>query len=295
MDCLSRLKYILLVVAVLLTAACGSSGGSNDGPTNLTVTFPETDTSTSLDFDFSSIGSGKSLIGEINIDGSQGTIVINNQTVNTIIYARIPWESANYNLYQGIAFSDTDFFIYWLYCNTTNDSLDQIYYESTDQYEITRELASGTCNVTESASRPSFSFSERDIGISRLVSGYTITGSDISLISGQVGALVYNGVNFAFYPFEDVDCSNCSEGPWWELHSIAHDDIGQTTCFTILYLFPDSADTIFSSYSICFPELDDINANLSGTWLVPNISSAGEEFPDKTSYPVPKRITETPF
>lgn len=272
-----RLKYILVPAVLLFITSCGSTDNGSGGnptynPIDTTVVFPATDTSIPLDFDFSITGSGSSLIGDIDINNSQGTIVIDDQTLDTIVYANIPWESAGYNLYQGIAFSDTDLFVYWLYCSISNNSLDRVFYESTDQHEITRESASGACDFQEETSQPSFSLTERNIGINRLVSGYTITGDDILFGGDQAGTLTYFDTTFTLYPFEEVDCSGCSGGEWWELHSIAYDDAGETACFTILYLFADSADNIFSSYSICFPELDNINATLSGTWLSSNIT-----------------------
>lgn len=262
-----RLGYVVVVAMLLFIASCGSETEDGYVPSDTTVVFPATNLSISLDFDFSVTGSGSSLIGDINISNSQGTIDINNQTLNVIVYVSVPWEEAARNLYQGIAFSDTDLFVFWFYCSADSNSLYKIYYESTDNYEMAQEAASGTCEPKASASQPSFSLTERNIGINRLVSGYTITGTDISLSSGQAGTLTYDNTAFVFYPFQDVDCSDCSGGPWRELHSIAYDAAGQTACFTILYLFTDS-DSVFSSYSICFPELNNINAVFPGTWAL---------------------------
>lgn len=272
-------EFTLIIVVLMFVASCGSSGSSGGGgggsdnvPTEIAVLFPATDTSIDLDFDFSATGNGAGIIGNVDIADSQGTIVINNQTLDTIIYANIPWESSGYNLYQGIAFTDDDFFVYWLYCGIRSNSLDKIYYESTNQYALTLELASGSCNPSDETSQPSFAIAEKNIGVSRLVTGYAITGNDISFSSGQPGTLTYafTGATFDLYPFETIDCSDCHEGPWCELHSIASDASVPQACFTILYLFPDSMDTVFSSYSICFPDLDNINASLAGTWAVPD-------------------------
>lgn len=262
-------KLILIIVAFVFILSCGSSK-SNYVPSEITVPFPATDASISLDFDFSATGSGSGLIGDINISGSEGTIVINDQTLDTIIYASIPWEEAGRHLYQGIAFLDSDLVIYWLYCNSSN-SLYTIFYESTDRYAMTQEAASGTCYFQDKSSQPVLLVEGRDVGISRLVSGHTITGDDISLGSGEAGELIYNGTPFVFYPFEEVDCSGCTGGPWWELHSIAYDSAGQAACFTILYLYNDS-DNIYSGYSLCLPELNNINATFYGTWTSADIS-----------------------
>lgn len=268
----NRLFLFGAVVGLIFFASCGSSTDGNGGmgynPSDITIVFPATDTSISLDFNFSVTGGGDNMIGDVNISGSQGTIVINNQTLSTIIYARIPWETLGYDLYQGVAFSDTDFFVYWLYCSINNNSLDKVYYESSNYYELTREFASGTCDVRDETSQPSFSLAERSIGVNRLVSGCTITGNDISFSDAEPGTLTYYDTTFDLYPFDYVDCSGCSDGEWWELHSIAHAAAEQTTCFTILYLYAGS-DSVFSSYSICFPNLDNINANLSGSWISP--------------------------
>lgn len=269
---LRRFKQFLAAATLTLVASCGSSAGGGGIPADIAVLFPPTNASVSLDFDFSATGTGTGLIGNIDIAGSQGTIVIDNQTLNTIVYAKVPWESSGYNLYQGIAFTDADFFVYWLYCSISDNSLNKIYYESTDRYALTLEWASGNCNPRDGTSQPSFALTERNIGISRLVTGYTITGNDVSLSSGQPGTLTYtfSGITFVLYPFEAVDCSGCSEGPWWELHSITSYAAGPKVCFTVLYLFPDSTDNVFSSYSICFPDLDNINASLAGTWMTPD-------------------------
>jgi hypothetical protein len=269
------LKCILAVVVLSFSTSCGSGadgggggGGGDDVPSDIEVAFPATDASISLDFDFSVTGSGSDLIGDIDISGSQGTIAIGGHKLDTIVYANIPWEEAGRNLYQGVAFSDTDLFVYWFYCSAGSNSLYRIYYESTDNYGMAQESASGTCDLKDRASQPSFSLTKRNIGISRLAQGYTITGDDISLSSGQPGTLTYFDTDFTLYPFQDVDCSDCSGGPWWELHSITYDAAGKTACFTILYLYADS-DSVFSGYSICFPDLNDINATLSGTWVPP--------------------------
>lgn len=268
-------KDVSTIIALICISACGSSGGSSGGgsvPSDATITFPATNASVAVDFDFSAAGSGMGLIGNIAVASSQGTIEIDNQTRNTIIYSKVPWESSGYNLYQGVAFTDTDLFVYWLYCNISSNSLNKIYYESINRYPLTLESASGSCDPKNGISQPSFSITERNISVSRLVTGYTIVGDDISLSSGQPGTLTYtfDGTTFALYPFEAIDCSDCHDGPWWELHSITSDDAGPKVCLTVLYLFPDSGDAVFSSYSICFPNLDNINASLAGTWVTPD-------------------------
>lgn len=267
-------RCLLTALLPLFVVACGSSdngGGGGFVPADITVTVPATSASVTVDFDLTATGIGNGLIADVSIAASQGTVVIGDQTLHTIIYAKVPWESSGYNLYQGIAFTETNLFIYWLYCGIDNNSLDKIYYESTNSHELTLESASGICEQGNGTSQPSLALTERNIGVNRLVTGYTITGDDISLSSGTAGALTYtfSGATFTLYPFQTVDCSDCHDGPWWELHSIAYNSADPNICFTVLYLFPDSADTVFSSYSICLPNLDNINAALEGVWSAP--------------------------
>ena len=259
-------------VALLLFISCGSSSDSGGAPeveADDTITFPTTGASLSRDYSLTITGSGSSRIGDISISGSAGTIVFNGETLATVVYEYIPWDSAGYNLYQGIAFSETDMIVYWVYCGTSHDTIGLVYYESLNEYDMTHESASGTCQYEESASAPAFSLAEKSLAVNQLVSGFTITGDEVSLSDGQAGTYSYFGEDFTLYPFETVDCSDCGGEGWGELHSVMTNADQTKTCFTILYLMADIPDSLYSSYSICFPDLDDVNSNFGATWTAP--------------------------
>lgn len=260
-------------VLMLFLLACGTSSNQDDHEIvddfDGTFTLPATDTTRAMDYSLSVSGSGSSRVGDISISNSAGTIEFDGETLDTIVYEYIPWESTGYNLYQGIAISDTDLFVYWVYCRTSNDSVALIYYESINQYDIAHEGGSGTCAMQETEVQPALALTERSLDISRLVSGFTITGDEISYDGNVAGTYTYGETTYALYPFELVDCSDCSGGDWQELHSILYNAEEAKACFTILYLMEGSEDMVISSYSICFPDLDNVNAVLTATWTVP--------------------------
>ena len=83
--------------------------------------------------------------------------------------------------------------------------------------------------------------------------GITITGSKISLSpNGEAGWVIVNQVNNTLLPFNTVDCSDCGNGGWYELHSMISAD-STSACFVIAYLeFSDHSEVILD-YGLCFP------------------------------------------
>lgn len=266
------------ILICFLCLACGSSSssdGDDDGGDGLggdpagDVIFPATDVAADLNYSATITGSGSSRFGTIAITDSAGTVEINNETLNTIIYEYIPWDDAGYNLYQGIAFSDSDMFVYWLYCRTSNDALATIYYESANTYGMTHETATGTCDYAATASQPTFALTELPLTMGSLVSGYTITGDLLSYNGTAAGSYTYDfdGTTFDLYPFEEVDCSDCGGDGWWELHSVAYDVDSAKACFVILYFMAGDEASVYAQYSLCFPDLDNIDAVFSADWV----------------------------
>jgi hypothetical protein len=97
--------------------------------------------------------------------------------------------------------------------------------------------ATGTCQSSFSASRPTVQFTALSTQVGHFVEGFDVQGQDIQINDGAPGFIVVDGRTQTLLPFAAVDCTSCaSDSAWWELHSILWDPDAQQATFAIIYL-----------------------------------------------------------
>ena len=208
-------------------------------------------------------GKGTKSIGAFHFDGNIGSIEVNGNILDSFIQKVIPWDSKGYVLYQGLAFNQSNWQIFWLYCNEKNN-IASIYYEGMTGPQLSFESASGTCGYHQNTSTQAFTIPKIALSNVNSISGFEIDNSKVFLKSAGIGQL--KNSPYRFIPFSLVDCSGCGDGGWYELHSLFYNSLNDY-CFGIIYLLPNNKMTI--QYSFCTKSFVG-NVNLSqfdGQWI----------------------------
>jgi hypothetical protein len=191
----------------------------------------------SADYSASIDARGSENVGAVSISGNVGSIQVDGATLPTFVQETIPWTDQGYTLYQGLAFDEWHFFVYWVYCQSGKVS--SIYLEGIDGQTLKNEAASGKCDAT--VTDASFEVSIPGIALKPIqpVKGFEIDGEQIYL-SAASGLGIVNlpdlGEKYLFEPFSRVDCSDCGKGGWQELHSLFWNESMSRVCFGIVYL-----------------------------------------------------------
>jgi hypothetical protein len=233
-----------------------------------------------VDVDVSFHGKGAMDIGAIAIDHGVGTMEIGGATAQAFLYTHTPVPTGNGDAgefasevdYEIVAAQDNRLVLAWITCSGSD--LGYIYYETTDGLSSKMELpASGTCTVAMKSSNEAVSLPALDIAPPPLVSGFTITGADLSFDGTNPGSANLGGQTWSMYPFNVVDCSTCSKTGWQELHSLFWNASTKNACAGILYLQANAPMQIELAYMICFPDVTDPLKNdqqfFNATWTAP--------------------------
>ena len=147
-------------------------------------------------------------------------------------------------------------------------------YESTDGVASGKELpASGSCAILEKSTTENVSFPALDFPPPSLVSGFSITGSQMSFDGTHAGSTTFQGNSYALYPFNEVDCTACASPGWYELHSLLWDEKNKSACLGILYLEQNAPSTVGLAYVMCLPTVTpfftDQQLGFSAAWTAP--------------------------
>jgi hypothetical protein len=217
-------------------------------------------------------GQGSDVVGAVSISGNVGSIQVSGVTLPTFIQENIPWTDMGYTLYQGLAFDEAHFFVYWVYCQS--GKMTSIYLEGVGDQTLENEVASGQC---ESAVQDtSFQVSVPDIALKPIqpVTGFEINGDRVYLSpTSGLGIVDLPAAHekYLFAPFSRVDCSSCGNGGWQELHSMFWNKSMDQVCFGIVYLQNQLPAEISIDYSMCFPDLERSldGVKVQSTWTKP--------------------------
>jgi len=225
-----------------------------------------------INFDLmTSIGSGSGI--SWSLTNNIGSLQLKGKTYNVVAYAFQQWgpQLALVDLI-GIAEDSSDLAIVYLYCNT-NQSVYLVYTESF-YLQMSSESASGSASYN--ANQPE-TVDGNLPGIKSMPptrqNGITIRSSDntIEYHAGQGWAVNRrSATNYSITTFNVVDCRQCGQGGWYELHSFFHE--GLNGCFGILYLEFNSPNSVLLDWGMCFgntPALysDQWQASWSGNLL----------------------------
>ncbi|MGH7281206.1 MAG: hypothetical protein ACRELY_06770 [Polyangiaceae bacterium] len=256
----------------------GTSPGGSDGGTGTTdgggswngdISVPATDGSWPAQQDVTFTGKGAKDLGAISITHGAGTIQFKGAPAQAFFFDATPVPEGTGDAgdfsgsrdFQIIAAQDSRFIMMWITCTGTD--LGFIYYESTDGDSSSStavpggELAAtGTCTVAETPTSVAVSLPAVTLpSAPPLVSGFTITGSDLSFDGTNPGKANVNNESWTMYPFNTVDCRDCATPGWYELHSLFYDSANQNACLGILYLMEGSPSQTELAYFLCLPAL----------------------------------------
>jgi hypothetical protein len=214
-------------------------------------------------------GSAGSRIGAFDLNKDTGIITIDAQSVPALVYYTQPFGDT---LYQTIAVTDNAWFILWFYCSGAN-TIDTLYYESTDGDAVTDEDATGTCFENPDAWPATAAFPASTIDSIALVPGFTVQGKSISYDGAHPGTTMVGANRYAWYPFNFVDCSECGSDGWYELHSLLIPQDRKSAAFGIFYL--QNAGDVDLYYGIDLPYLTNPAGatgavSFAAQWTVPS-------------------------
>lgn len=263
---------LILASFVALLSACESESGSPSAMPDLasapdlalpTVAVPTTDETKKLNFSFAATGAGSSRVGTITIDENQGQVVLDGKTLPVLSYLQQPWEP--YTLYQTLLVDDDAWYLMWLYC--VGDELRHIYFEGTNGTRLADEPASGSCAaMTESTSIPvALPATTLRIEPNR---AFEIVGERLSLGKDGRGMVQLGSKRYDLFPFEVVDCLDCADDGWLELHSVFTPPEGGAAGTMILYFYASKPTEIMGTYGLELPSLKDPVGirNFAATW-----------------------------
>lgn len=230
------------------------------------IELPATQGSWQASGDLTVAGRGSGELGAISLTHGVGTITFHGAPAAAIYFvgSAVPLgtdagaaDSALADEYdfEIVAEQEGRLIAAWLTCY--KGTLAYVYYESTDGLASTKsQSASGTCTfldnqpTTETPAWPALS-----LPFPSVVSGFTVTGADLTFDGKGPGTIALNGAQWALYPFHTIDCTACATPGWWELHSILWDPKGPGACLGILYLQKSAPTSVELAYLMCFPDV----------------------------------------
>jgi hypothetical protein len=276
---MKRFFFASVLVSCAVGAGCSSSsdngttspdsdaGSSGDGSTTSDISIAATSAQYAVAEDTTFTGNGANELGAISISHGVGTIQFQNESANAFFFnaTGVPTgtvdggdldggEFAADRDFEIIAAQDTRLIVAFITC--TGPKLTYIFYESTDGIASGKELAaSGSCAILEQSTTEVITLPAVAVAPPKLVSGFSITGAQISFDGTHVGSAVVNGESFQLDPFNIVDCTACASPGWYELHSLLWDPAGKNACLGILYLEKNAPATVELAYDICLPSI----------------------------------------
>lgn len=287
-------KPFLALLLAACTVGCHAAGPTSPipdaGPDASdsgadTLQFPATNATWTVTEDVSFAGQGASDIGAIAITHGLGTLDFDGESARAFFFnaTGVPVGTADGGTVDGGAFAaDRDYEIIAVqptrlivvFITCTNDSLDYVYYETTDGIASPKELAaSGTCTVLEDRTTEAVTLPAVDMPPPMLLAGYSISGTDISYDGVSAGSAQLAGDSWQLYPFHLVDCSACANPGWYELHSLFWNAAKQSACLGILYLEENAPAKVLLAYTVCLPGLTNPlvgnQLDYSATWSAP--------------------------
>ena len=225
-------------------------------------------------------GKGAGDLGTIAITHGTGTLEFHGETAQAFFFVSTSTPTgqgdggqfAGERDFEVVAASPDRYVLAWITCANGTD-LAYIYYESTDGLASTAETAaSGTCTIVEQSNTESVSLPAATFPPPAVVSGFTITGSQIAFDGENPGTAKVAGTETTLYPFHVIDCTTCANPGWYELHSLFWDPSAPTASFGILYLQQASPSSVELAYFIRLPALDDpigTSYSYAATWTTP--------------------------
>jgi len=227
---------------------------------------PPTSGNLETKFHVTSLTGSSSVVGSINFRNNIGQFSMNGHTYTGVLYVYQAWASQNLDLFDVLAVRQDggDLAVLYLYSDLNKAQITTVYYESLLLGYMSYATASGTVQWSTSSFNTNVTFPALNVPIKPLDTGITILGQQLTLNSNS-GWLVKNGQNYSVMSFATVDCTNCGNGGWLELHSMF--SLGNdVACFGILYLMLNDHSYVQLQYGLCLPNLEQMSGVYDSSW-----------------------------
>jgi hypothetical protein len=256
-------------------APAGPDGDA--GPTGIEVA--PSQGSWQADEDVTLTGAGSGDLGAISIAHGLGSITFQGAPVDAFYFvgSMVPLGTdaggdsslAEERDLEIVAVQPGRVILTWVTCY--DSELAYVYYETTDGIASQKsQPASGTCDVVDQSSAEAVSLPALSIPGPAVVSGFTITGPELSFDGTLPGKATFGGATWAMYPFHTIDCTACASPGWYELHSLFWDPSKRAVCAGILYLEESPMTEVELAYLLCLPGVTSPIANdqlfFGSTW-----------------------------
>lgn len=211
-----------------------------------------------LAFSLDASGAGEDRVDSVELLDAAGTLELNGVGHAAIAYQDHDWAETGYHLYDlvSVAEDGSNLAVTYLYC--AGEELPYAYTESF-LHPMDWEVAHGTCDGTPTASVAAVSLPALSAEPTPIETGITFTSGEPA-----DGVVTLDGVTRSIVPFNQVDCSDCPGGPWYELHTMLQGADDQ--CFAILYLYPDDPTFTTVEYTLCLPTLARPTGTVETEW-----------------------------
>ena len=249
-------------------SSAGPDADAGAGPTTIAV-------SASLgtwqaDEEVTLTGSGSGDLGAIAITHGVGTLTFQGTAVDAFYFVGsvVPLADAGADSalaqerdLELVAVQPGRVILAWITCY--EGDLAYVYYETTDGLASSKsQPASGTCAVVDPLSTAeAVSLPALSMPAPAPVTGFTITGPQLSYGATSGGKATFAGTTWSMFPFHVIDCSACASPGWYELHSIFWAPGKRAACAGILYLQASSTTEVELAYLLCLPGVTSPIAN----------------------------------
>jgi hypothetical protein len=237
-------RLVVLGVCALL------AGGCRDGPA---IFVPATHGTIEMPFRIGMSGAGTRFVGDISIKGNVGTLTIGGRELHSLAYAA-SFNFQNYDVYTLLTVAPERWYIVYLYCQA--GQLVSAWHESTAGDSVEYEEATGRCDELPAITTKALvDFPGTMMPVPPLLQGFQIVGSGVSITDGQPGWVVFGPTRYEVFVFATVDCTDCGNPGWRELHAIFWDGTTNRTGFCIFYLNA-SPNSVLVQYALSLPDLE---------------------------------------
>jgi hypothetical protein len=197
-------------------------------------------------------GAGTRFVGDISIEGNVGTVNLGGRELRSLAYGAV-FDPQNYDVYTLLTVAPEIWYIIYLYCHA--GQLVSVWHESSALDSVQDEDASGRCDeYYQHPTTALVDFPGTMMPVPSSVHGFQIVGPDVSIPDGQPGWVVFGPTRYEVFIFATVDCTNCGDPGWRELHAIFRDGTTNRTGFCVFYLYA-SPNTVLVDYALSLPDL----------------------------------------
>jgi hypothetical protein len=218
------------------------------------VIAPATDGTLRVPFDVAISGAAAPLLDTAAIAHAVGPITVFGESQRSLVWIDQAWSGIT--LYFTLSIPDDGHAMNVTYFYCYGDDLGYVYALGFGE-PLAGATATGKCPRAETPIDAKVSLPALTALPEPVATDIDVDGDAISIHDGR-GTLELGGATYDVTTFGTVDCSDCGAPGWYELHSVL---VGAgDACYGVLYLFPDTPDTVQLGWTICVPSLTQPDA-----------------------------------